>query len=173
MNVRLWTMINAERFKDELRTLNSTKEFERWGFDRIANKFCTCGGLACKNCVMHAIESDEDRKIYVGCGHARTKWMLSEYKEAIVLTELEYKILKFLADNTKHMYIARDKKGTLYLYDFEPRKSKVDEWWIGKGATPFTPFNKLFRFVMWENEELYSIKEILKHCEVKDCIVVR
>lgn len=175
MNVRSWTMINAEKFKKELRNVNrDTVMFERWGIDKRTNAFIPCGCIYCKNCVMNDIRKEEnERKNYVGCNHARMKWLLSEYKEPIVLTELEYKILKFIADNTKHMYIARDKQGTLYLYDFEPRKSNVNEWWIGKGATPLTPFNKLFRFVIWENENACSIKGILKHCEVENCMVVR
>lgn len=159
-------MINAEKYKEELRTLNSNKDFERWGVDKKTNKFYPCCGLACKNCVIHAIEDEHERKNYVGCNHARMKWMLSEYVEPIILMELEYKILKFLADNTKYMYIARDRNGSLQLYGEEPTKSKTNEWWIGKGAMPIEPFNKLFMFIMWEDEKPYSINYILKRCEV-------
>lgn len=161
-------MINAEKYKKELRNVNrDTTMFERWGFDKKTNKFRPCGCIYCKGCAMYDLKDEEDeRKNYVGCNHARMRWLLSEYEEPITLTELEYKILKFLADNTKHMYIARDKKGTLYLYDVEPRKNKIDAWWIGKGATLLNAFDKLFRFVKWEDEEAYPIKEILKHCRV-------
>lgn len=166
-------MINAEKFKKELRNINrDTVMFERWGFDKKTNKFTPCGCIYCRNCVMHDIEKNE-RKNYVGCNHARMKWLLSEYVEPIILTELEYNILKFLKDETKHLYIARDKKGSLYLYDFEPRKSDIDNWWIGKGTTPLEPFNKLFKFIKWEDEEAYAIGDILKHCEVEGCMVVR
>lgn len=158
-------MTNAERYKDLLRKLYNSKE--RWAIEKDTNKFAPCSEMGCSNCVLYDL-SEEDHNYYIGCSHARTKWMLSEYEEPITLTELEYKILKFLADNTKHMYIARDKKGTLYLYDVEPRKNKIDAWWIGKGATLLNAFDKLFRFVKWEDEEAYPIKEILKHCRVID-----
>ena len=166
-------MTNAEKYKTELKSLNrDTAMFERWGFDKRRKVFTSCGCIYCKDCAMHDIAENE-RKIYSKCNHARMTWMLSEYVEPIELTELEYNILKFLADNTKHMYIARDKKGSLYLYDTEPRKNNIDDWWIGKGVTSLTPFNKLFKFIKWKDKEPRAIKDILKRCEVKDCVIVR
>ena len=101
------------------------------------------------------------------------KWLFEEYKEPpIKLTELEYNILKFIKDNTKSSYIARDKEGILFLYDYEPYKSKGNDWWVGKGSTPFTPFNKIFRFIMWEDEKPYAINDILNHCRVFDDNIV-
>ena len=167
-------MINAEKFKKELRNINrDTTMFERWGIDKRTNKFHPCGCIYCKDCVMHDLRDEEDQKNYVGCNHARMAWLLSEYEEPIMLTELEYNILKYIADNTRHIYIARDKRGSLYLYDNEPKKSETNEWWVGRGTTPITPFNKLFRFIMWEDEKAYTINYILKHCIVDGCMVVR
>ena len=34
--------------------------------------------------------------------------------------------------------------------------------------TAITPFNKLFQFVQWEDEEPTSIKEVLEDCGVID-----
>ena len=167
-------MINAEKFKKELRNINrDTTLFERWGFDKRTKRFTPCGCIYCKNCAMNELKDKRGEKDYVGCNHARMTWLLSEYVEPIVLTELEYNILKFIKDETRHLYIARDQKGSLYLYDFEPRKSVEDKWWIGKGATLLTPFNKLFQFIKWEDKEAYEIGDILKRCEVKDCMIVR
>lgn len=39
-------------------------------------------------------------------------------------------------------------------------------FWIGRGVTPLTAFDKLFRLAMWGDKEPYSIKKILKHCRV-------
>lgn len=124
MNARWLTMINAEKYKKELRNVNrDTVMFERWGSDKRTKAFTPCGCIYCKNCVMHDLKNEEDeRKNYVGCNHARMKWLLSEYVEPIMLTELEYRMLKFIADNTRHVYIARDKRGGLFLYDTEPKK---------------------------------------------------
>lgn len=165
-------MINADKYKEELRTLNSNKDFERWGVDKKTNKFCPCCGLACKNCVMHAIEDEHERKNYVGCNHARMKWMLSEYVEPIILMELEYKILKFLADNTNNMYISRTKTGNIFLHRGNPKKDKENGLWIGEYPTSLIPFNKLFKFITWEDEEPYSINDILKNCRVIDDNIV-
>ena len=166
-------MINAEKYKEQLRKANiDTVMFENWGFDNITKTFRQCGCMFCKKCVMNDIEKNE-RKNYVGCNHARMTWLLSEYVEPILLNELEYNIIKFIKDNTKISYIARDKDGTLFLYDSEPHKSKANDWWLGKGSTPFTPFNKMFSFIKWEDEEPYSISDILKNCRViSDNIVI-
>lgn len=167
-------MINAEKFKKELRNINmDTTLFERWSFDKRTKKFTPCGCIYCKDCAMNELKDKQGEKDYVGCNHARMTWLLSEYVEPIILTELEYSILKFIKDETRHLYIARDKKGSLYLYDFEPHKSDVDEWWIGKGAALLAPFNKLFQFIKWEDKEAYAIGDILKRCEAKDCMIVR
>jgi hypothetical protein len=160
-------MTNAEKYKEQLRNVNrDTATFERWGFDKRIKAFTPCGCIFCKNCAMNELKEKQGEKDYVGCNHARMTWLLSEYEEPIMLTELEYNILKFIADNTNNIYIARDMKGSLFLYEQEPKKMITDNFWIGRGVTPLTPFDKLFRFVMWEDKEPYSIKEILKHCRV-------
>ena len=111
-------MINAEKYKEQFRKANrDTVMFENWGFDNITKTFRQCGSMFCKNCVMNDIEKNE-RKNYVSCNHARMTWLLSEYVEPILLTELEYNILKFIKDNTKISYIARDKDGTLFFIRF-------------------------------------------------------
>lgn len=86
--------------------------------------------------------------------------------EPIRISRLEYDILEYLADNTKHMYICRDESGKLFLYDFEPTKDKYENWWVGKGVEPFIPFNKLFQFIKWEDEKPRAVKEILNKCIV-------
>lgn len=173
MNVRWLAMINAEKFKKELRNINmDTTMFERWGFDTTTDKFRPCGCIVCKDCVMYDLKDEQEQKNYVGCNHARMRWLLSEYVEPITLTEFEYNILKYIADNTRHMYIARDKQGSLYLYDAEPNKGEREEFWVGRNATQLIPFNKLFRFIMWEDEEAYTVKGILKHCRVIDKNIV-
>ena len=54
------------------------------------------------------------------------------------------------------------KKGSLYLYDAEPRKN--DLW---DGATRLIAFNKLFQFIKWEDTEPRAIKDILDNCIIK------
>lgn len=151
-------MLNAEKYRDELKSLNDEDKLWCSAFNKYDMTFDSCLDVKCENCAFSGGK---------GCNNARYNWILSEYVETILLTELEYNILKFLSDNTSNMYIARDKKGSLYLYDFEPCKSNTDSWWIGKGATQLTPFNKLFKFIKWEDEEPYAIKDILDNCIIK------
>lgn len=87
-------------------------------------------------------------------------------EEPIRMSKLEYSILKYLADNTRHLYICRDANGKLFLYDMEPHKDKNEDWWVGKGVEPFIPFNKLFQFVKWSDEKPRAIKEVLNDCRV-------
>ena len=84
------------------------------------------------------------------------------------LSRFEYDILKYLSDNTRHMYIVRDGNGNIYLYDAEPKKNKVNDWWSGRGVHGMTAFNKLFQFVRWEDEKPTSIKEVLENCAVEN-----
>ena len=99
-----------------------------------------------------------------GCSFSRMKWMLSEYKEPIKVNKLEYDILKHLSDNTKYLYITRDRCNGLFLYGMEPTKG--DGYWQGKYYAGMSAFNKLFQFIQWEDEEPTSIEEVLNSCEV-------
>ena len=80
------------------------------------------------------------------------------------VSKLEYYILKYLSDNTIHMYIERDEDSSIYLFDEKPRK--IGGCWYGRGAHLMVPFNKLFQFIQWGDEEATSIKEVLENCEV-------
>ena len=94
----------------------------------------------------------------------RMKWMLSEYKEPIKVNKLEYDILKHLSDNTKYLYITRDRCNGLFLYGMEPTKG--DGYWQGKYYAGMSAFNKLFQFIKWEDSTPTPIKDVLDNCEV-------
>ena len=72
------------------------------------------------------------------------------------LTEDEKVILKNIPK--KYKYIARDKNGLIFLYSEKP--SKYDYSWIGYNDIAF-PYYHLFQFIKWEDEEPYSIEELL------------
>ena len=86
------------------------------------------------------------------------KELLWERKENPKLTEDEKAILKVLL-NEKYKWIARDKNGCLYVYASKPEK--VITIWEGSGL-PMFPFDHLFQFIEWEDEEPYSIEELLE-----------
>lgn len=154
-------MINAEKYRNELLKFIEKRDAGSFTFSKCEEgNFWQCGGRRCSECGMSKERSN--------CTVARLNWLLSEYKEPIKVSELEYDILKYLADNTKHMYITRNKNGNLYIFDIEPRKSKADDLWTGRGTSWFGVFNKLFQFVQWEDSEPTAIEDVLGNCEVID-----
>ena len=83
------------------------------------------------------------------------KELLWERKEKPKLTEDEKVILRNVPQYYK--WIARDGNGVVCLYPDKPHKSKTI--WDSYGA--LFPFHHLFQFIKWEDEEPYSIKELL------------
>lgn len=146
-------MINAEKFKKEI--LAMMDKNDRFAIDN-KNVLRKCVDLKCSECLF-----GEGL-----CYFERMKWLLSEHKEPIKVYKLEYDILKYLSDNTVHMYIVRDGNGDIFLYDEEPQKSESSPWWTGRGMCHMNMFNKLFQFVKWENSEPTLIEEVLENCEV-------
>lgn len=107
-------MLNAERFKEEI-LKNSNVVFD-FSMSKDKHTIKKCLGV-CKDCFFH--EAGDH------CSNIKVKWLLSEYKEPIKLSKLEYDILKYLSDNTVHMYIVRDGNGNICLYDAEPKKAET------------------------------------------------
>lgn len=149
-------MLNAERFKEEINKHNN--EFG------LADNIVDCGTLGCRNCRFSRLNNSDG--VVIMCSTRKVKWLLSEYKEPVKLTRFEYDILKYLSDNTKHMYIVRDGNGNIFLYDEEPQKSESSPWWTGRGMYHMKMFNKLFQFVQWEDSTPTLIKDVLENCEV-------
>lgn len=114
-------MLNAERFKDKI--LDVVEDDKKYNFaikDDDPNAFSNCySDISCKNCIFTSLKNGKN------CLYNRFNWLLSEYKEPIKLSRLEYDILKYLSDNTVHMYIVRDVNGNICLYDAEPKKAEM------------------------------------------------
>ena len=92
------------------------------------------------------------------------KELLWERKEKPKLNEDEKAILKVLL-NEKYKWIARDKNDWLYVYASKPKKGITT--WENTGS-PMMPFVHLFNFIKWEDDEPYSIEELLKGGEEND-----
>lgn len=147
-------MLNAERFKEEINKHNN--EFG------LTDSIADCKTLECRNCRFSRLNNSDDEIIF--CNTRKVKWLLSEYKEPIKLSKLEYDILKYISENTKYLYITRDRCNGLFLYGMEP--SKGDGYWNGKSYAGMSAFNKLFQFVQWGDSEPTSIEDVLNNCEV-------
>ena len=86
----------------------------------------------------------------------------------------EINLLRFIQryHDRKYDYewLARDEDGELYAYTNKPEKS--DDHWRNRhhigdldpigAANALRPFNDMFKFIQWEDEEPYSISELLK-----------
>lgn len=94
-------MLNAEKWKKEILDITEGGYYFAVSKDR-QNIARSCDGLKCENCIFDE-EDDHD----CGCNFSRMKWLLSEYKEPVKLTKLEYELLKFWNDK-EYKYIARD-----------------------------------------------------------------
>ena len=84
------------------------------------------------------------------------KELLWERKEKPQLNEDEKVILRSLPKEYK--WIARDLSGMVYIFIERPEKGQAI--WYGCGQ-PMIPFYHLFQFIQWEDEEPYSIEELL------------
>ena len=150
-------MLNAEKFKKEISECIYGYDSARFSISKDrAPQIKYCDATNCDDCMLSEQEGY--------CSLKRMKWMVSEYKEPIKLSELEYRVLKYLSDNTAYLYIARESTSNILVYRFEPTKGT--HGWNGRGYTPLTVFNKLFLFIKWEDEDATSIKEVLDNCEV-------
>lgn len=148
-------MLNAERFKKEI--LEKSNVVFDFSISKDRHTIEKCLGV-CDNCIFCNIGEH--------CSNVKVKWLLSEYKEPVKLSKLEYDILKYLSDNTAHMYIVRDGNGNICLYDAEPKKSGNGDWWVGRGVHGMVMFDKLFQFIKWEDSTPTPIKDVLDNCEV-------
>ena len=86
------------------------------------------------------------------------KELLWERKEKkLVISEDEKVILRNVPKH--YEWIARDLSGMVYIFIERPEKGQ--DIWYGCGQ-PMIPFYHLFQFIKWEDEEPYSIEELLE-----------
>lgn len=151
-------MINGEKYRDEILN-NCNGEFG------LSNRIVKCTYEECASCVFSNLNNQGDR---VGCSVRRIKWLLSEYKEPVKLTEIEYYILKYVKENTEFKYLVRLKNGNLCTYFEKPFKDKQHRVWTNKENvnSRLSMFNDLFEFINWEDSEPTAIEDVLGNCEV-------
>ena len=102
------------------------------------------------------------------CSTRKVKWLLSEYKETVKLTKLEYEILTYILKNTECRYITRNKSRSLCVHSYKPVKdTKYGHWTaVCDKVKSCEVFNNLFPFIKWEDSTPTLIKDVLENCEV-------
>lgn len=148
-------MLNAEKYRKEI--LNNYS-----GFSVIDSHIDDCESILCESCLFSNSKNDDG---YLTCINRKVKWLLSEYKEPLKVSKLEYDILLYLYHNTKYRYIARDEGGYLFAY-YYPVVKGMENWEGGENYETLDIFVTLFKFVKWEDEEPIEIKDVLDNCEV-------
>lgn len=122
-------------------------------YEKIFEKNCDCDGLECGDCPLESLE-----KFY--------KWSQEEYFEPPKLTHDEYVILKNL--DSKWKWIVRHDNGkNLWLFVNRPTKEGYCIWVDLEeyDDEQFDLFNRLFQFIKWEDEEPYSIQQLIEDYE--------
>ena len=153
-------MLNAERFKEEINKYNN--EFG------LTDSIADCKTLECRNCRFSRLNNSDDEIIL--CSTRKVKWLLSEYKETVKLTKLEYEILTYILKNTECRYITRNKSRSLCVHSYKPVKdTKYGHWTaVCDKVKSCEVFNNLFPFIKWEDTDPALIKDVLDNCEVVD-----
>lgn len=153
-------MINGEKYRDKLLKFIEEKDAGSFTFSKgEEGKFWQCGGRRCSECGMSKERSN--------CSLARLKWLLSEYKEPVKLTELEHGILEYLLEKRQYRFVVRERNGIIYAYKSKPKK-EADSWESLSLNNELGLFNNLFQFIQWEDSEPTSIEDVLGNCEVID-----
>lgn len=150
-------MINAEKYKDRILEVASNNKV--FGLDTKTNKIDNCSSIKCRDCLFYTFGTISEHDVN------RIKWLLSEYKEPIKLSKLEYDILKWIKENTQFEYIVRNEIGHLFASSEKPTKQQY-VWTYRERNHELSIFDKLFKFVKCEDEEPIVIADILNNCEV-------
>lgn len=147
-------MLNAEKYKNEILE-NSNAVFD-FLMSKDKHTIKKCLGV-CDDCFFHDVGDH--------CSNIKVKWLLSEYKEPVKLTELEHGILEYLLKKRQYRFVVRERNGIIYVYKSNPKK-EADSWGSLSLNNELGLFNNLFQFVQWEDSTPTSIQEVLDNCEV-------
>lgn len=79
-------------------------------------------------------------------------------KDPIKISDDERVILSNIEDN--YIWIARDRDGSLYVYDNKPEKR--NSYWSGNIYKRANIFEHLFQWVRWGDDEPVNFRELLK-----------
>lgn len=131
-------MLNVEKYSEYIaKTIYDCKNDDETNCD-----YCECGEMCSQ---LYSVEQIK-------------KWLFKEWKPH--LTEDEKVILKNLPKD--YDYITRDSYGRIWIHKGKPRKYPLIWDKIGNDYFILPIYNHLFQFIKWEDEEPYSIEELLK-----------
>lgn len=119
-----------------------------------------CKGTGCEKCELPKLGGGN-------CNANRILWGYKKYALPANLTRLEYELLEYYFEKG-YQYIARDKDDAcVCVFDEFPTKDEI-EWSIAGMGFKKVPFNDLFKFIWWEEEEPRDIEHMLNNYEVNE-----
>lgn len=135
-------MTNFEYYKDQLKCMADNKEV----LAMRAGKITACEDTSCEEC---------DFNVKGFCRATILQWLCEEHN--VTLTAREYNILKAIGEG----YLTKDQDGKICVNVSKPEKYSAA--WISskKRMTAMFWSEELFNFIKWEDEEPYSIEEML------------
>ena len=141
-------MLNFEKYKEKIENCNVVNE----------NVDCFLCRLRKVNCDSYSCCSQ--------CLKESLKFLFSEYKGNIKLTQFEFDFFKNI--DKEYKWIVRGKNDMLYLFENKPFKGNVGFWYCSEESSgkDLYFFDHLFQFIKWEDEEPQNIQELLENCEV-------
>lgn len=110
---------------------------------------------------LNIIDCDNEldiMKVYKDYTCKELLWERKEPKEKPKLTEDEKAILRNLPKEYK--WIAKDNNGPICVFIDKPEK--IGYVWSSEFFEVLSLFQHLFQFIKWEDDEPYSIEELLK-----------
>lgn len=137
-------MTNFEKYKDEILGISRTQAI---AINKRRNAPEKCSNSVCSECLLHEGRSCNQKAIF--------QWLYSEYQEpAPKLTKAE----RGFCEIVRHGYIARDKDGSLCVYDSFPAQRTLnwfEDRWVNIDSDTF-------QFITWESGKAWSIESLLK-----------
>lgn len=137
-------MTNFEKYKDEILGISRTQAI---AINKRRNAPEKCSYSVCSECLLHEGTYCNQKAIF--------QWLYSEYQEpAPKLTKKE----RVFCEIVRHGYIARDKDGSLCVYDSFPAQrtlNLVEDRWVNIDSDTF-------QFITWESGKAWSIESLLK-----------
>lgn len=155
-------MTNYEFYKEEIemRYRNETSfAFTKNGC------IVDCKNINCEDCIFSHFNNPQN--YCLDCGDIKMMWAVQERVEPPKLTKQERKFCEMMEG--KDCWFARDLNEELCLFVNKPRRGdEEDMWWANTtgiaimAGDDFIVFEIEMSFIKWEDEEPWSVAELLK-----------
>ena len=141
-------MTNFEKYREEI--LKISERGNSFAVPRQTRVPMECDYVSCRDCLF----------VSSHCQFEKIIWLYEEAVEpAPTLTVKE----RGFCEIARSGCIARDKNGSLWVFDVTPSKVYSDAtWWGSAGGRCKQLDGEAFPFITWESDKAWSIEELLR-----------